>query len=155
MLTRCYVERCCSDSQIDSKMGSGAFVYALLNSEIVNCYSQNEFECEPTQGFEPWHSVIRVVRYSKINNFYYSGNIINYIVGALEDSEIGNFHCLKNKKLAEKLIYLDRGEMPSSIDITIYDSKEEMYSIAEKLNNGLFEEVWVNQDNDLPKFKIA
>ena len=153
-LTRCYVERCYSDSKIDSAMGSGAFVYVLINSEMVNCYSQNEFEHEATKGFAPWHSVIQAVRNSKIKNFYYSGNLIDYVVGVSEDSEIENFHCIKNEKLAEKLIYLDRGETPSSIDITVYESREEMFNIAEKLNTGLLEEVWVNQDKDFPKFKI-
>lgn len=153
-LTHCYVERCYSDSKIDSAEGSGAFVYVLMNSEMVNCYSQNEFENKPTQGFEAWNSVIQIVSNSIINNFYYSGNLIDNVVGAVADSEITNFHCLKNENMTD-VIYIDRGEIPSSIDITIYNSKEEMYSIADILNDGLPEEVWVNQDNDLPKFKIA
>ncbi len=47
----------------------------------------------------------------------------------------------------------DRGETPSPVDITAYETKEEMYFLADRLNEGQTE-VWVNQDNDFPKLKF-
>lgn len=151
-ISRCYIERCYSDCNIETVYAFAAFVYALTNSEMINCYSQNNFVNEPQKNENIPLSVIMVANGSKVCNFYYSGNSIEKVFRGVSDSEIINFHCLKNDNLTSDLIL---GDSSSPIDITVYESKEEMYNLAEKLNFGSDKEVWVNQENDFPKFKIA
>lgn len=154
MISNCYIEQCYSDCKVETVFACAAFVYALTNSEMINCYSQNTFEKEPTISGNLSITVIMVIRNSKISKYYYSGNLIEKVFKEVTNSEIMDFHCMKSDKLTSELIDVDRGDLPSSIDITVYESKEDMYNLAEKLNNGSTEEVWANQDNDFPKFKI-
>ena len=79
MLSHCIVEQCYSDNDIYSYYSSSAFVTALLHSEIINCYSQNNYINEPKYDENVPLSVIRILRNSKIRNFYYSGNLIERV----------------------------------------------------------------------------
>ena len=150
MLSHCIVEQCYSDNDIYSYYSSSAFVTALLHSEIINCYSQNNYINEPKYDENVPLSVIRILRNSKIRNFYYSGNLIERVFKEVTNSEITNFHCLKSEKLTDELIEVDRGDVPSLIDIAVYENPEDMYYLAEKLNDSLIEDVWINQENDFP-----
>ncbi len=151
MLGHCIVEQCYSDNDIIyTYYSSAAFVYAIFNSEIINCYAQNNFIKEPIYGNNIPLTVLMVLRNSKISNFYYSGNLIEKVFKEVTNSEITNFHCLKSDKLTEELIEVDRGDEPSSIDITVYEKPEDMYYLADKLNEGLTKDIWIDQDNDFP-----
>ncbi len=144
MIIGCYIECCYSDSSIDTVMPLGAFAYALLNSEMINCYSQNTFINEPTQNDNSPLSVIMNVVRCKVSNFYYSGNAIEKVFRGVSDSQIINFHCLKS----------DRMTSDSGYDgVTVYENAQDMFGIADLLNDGLTENVWVNQENDFPKLK--
>lgn len=154
MLGHCIVEQCYSDNDIIyTYYSSAAFVYAIFNSEIINCYAQNNFIKEPIYGNNIPLTVLMVLRNSKISNFYYSGNLIEKVFKEVTNSEITNFHCLKSDKLTEELIEVDRGDEPSSIDITVYEKPEDMYYLADKLNDGLIKDIWINQYNDFPILK--
>ena len=151
MLSYCIVEQCYSDNDIIyTYYSSAAFVYAIFNSEIINCYAQNNFINEPIYSNNIPLTVLMVLRNSKVINFYYSGNLIEKVFKEVTDSEITNFHCLKSDKLTEELIEVDRGDEPSSINITVYEKPEDMYYLADKLNEGLTKDIWKNQDNDFP-----
>ena len=150
-LSNCIVEQCYSDNDIYTYFSSSAFATVSINSEIINCYSKNNYINEPIYNTNVPLSVIRILRNSKISNFYYSGNLIEKVFKEVTNSEITNFHCLKSDKLTEELIEVDRGDEPSSIDITVYEKPEDMYYLADKLNEGLTKDIWKNQDNDFPK----
>ena len=146
-LSNCCIDRCYSDSKIETTRVSAAFVMALIDSEMVNCYSQNNFIKEPTINNNTAKlSVVYTVRNSKLRNFYYSGNAIEEVVFSNTNSEILNFHCLKSDKMTSNSG--DNG-------VTIYENADDMYSIADMLNYGLSENLLVNQDNDFPRIKIA
>ena len=51
---------------------------------------------------------------------------------------------------------IDESNLPQEGDetnITIYESAEDMYYLANKLNEGQTEEIWVNIEGGLPKLK--
>ena len=51
---------------------------------------------------------------------------------------------------------IDESNLPQEGDetnITIYESAEDMYYLANKLNEGQTEEVWINIEGELPKLK--
>lgn len=149
-LSNCIVEQCYSDNDIYTYFSSSAFATVSIYSEIINCYSKNNYINEPIYNTYVPLSVIRILRNSKISNFYYSGNLIEKVFKEVTNSEITNFHCLKSDKLTDELIEVDRGDVPSSIDITVYEKPEDMYYLADKLNEGLTKDIWKNQDNDFP-----
>ena len=47
----------------------------------------------------------------------------------------------------------DTGETPSTLDISVYIKPEDMYYLADKLNSGSDEKVWVNVLQNYPKLK--
>ncbi len=144
---------CYSDCNItlSASTGSSVFTYNLRDTEVENCYSiSNVIYDSQTK-----HNAINIIGHisnGKINNFYYAGNSVGNVIRLIEDTKINNFHVLRTIR-KEDLMGEDRGETPSPVDITAYEPKEEMYFLADKLNEGQTE-VWVNQDNDFPKLKF-
>ena len=150
----CVVQNSYSDCIISlaKSAGSGIFAYYIINSIIENCYSRSDiFDFTTQTDFSL--EIIKFLRNSKLNRFYYAGNSNGNIVGIIYNSEITNVHVLENARQESDLIGEDRGEIPSIVDITTYKTVEEMYLLADILNKGLEEDMWVERDNDLPQLK--
>lgn len=131
--------------------GSSVFTYNLRDTEVENCYSISNVVYDS----QTKHNAINIIGHisnGKINNFYYAGNSVGNVIRLIEDTKINNFHVLRTIS-TEDLMGEDRGDTPSPVDITAYETKEEMYFLADRLNEGQTE-VWVNQDNDFPKLKF-
>ncbi len=144
---------CYSDCNITlfASTGSSVFTYNLRDTEVENCYSISNVVYDS----QTKHNAINIIGHisnGKINNFYYAGNSVGNVIRLIEDTKINNFHVLRTIS-TEDLMGEDRGETPSPVDITAYETKEEMYFLADRLNEGQTE-VWVNQDNDFPKLKF-
>ncbi len=144
---------CYSDCNITlfAPTGSSVFTYNLRDTEVENCYSISDVVYD-SQTKKNAVSIIGHMSNGKINSFYYAGNSVGNAIRLIEDTKINNFHILRTIS-TESIIGEDRGETPSPVDITAYETKEEMYFLADRLNEGQTE-VWVNQDNDFPKLKF-
>lgn len=147
-LSRCKLESCYSDCNITLALSAySIFIYSLSYTEVKNCYSKDIINL----GSEvETNSIVIIKRLanSQINNFYYSGNAAGAFVDTVSNSVVTNCHILRSSEEVTDLI--GNSDDNSSIDITVYSAPEEMYFLADKLNEGLDEEVWVNQDNDFP-----
>jgi len=132
--------------------GSSVFTYNLRDTEVENCYSISDVVYD-SQTKQNAVSIIGSISNGKINNFYYAGNSVGTAIRLIEDTKINNFHVLRTIS-TEDIIGEDRGETPSLVDITAYGTTEEMYFLADKLNEGQDEDVWVNVENGLPQLKI-
>lgn len=153
-INNCVVQNSYSDGIISlaASAGSGIFAYYILNSIIENCYSRSDIFNFTTQT-DFTLEIIKFLRSSKLNRFYYAGNSNGNIVGIIYNSEITNVHVLENSRQESDLIGEDRGEISSTVDITLYKTREEMYLLSDKLNKGLEEDIWVDIENDLPQLK--
>lgn len=145
---------CYSDCNITlfASTGSSVFTYNLRDTEVENCYSISNVVYD-SQTKQNAINIIGHILNGKINSFYYAGNSIGNVIRLIEDTKINNFHVLRTIS-TEDLIGEDRGETPSPVNITAYETKEEMYFLANKLNEGQDEEIWVNIENGLPELKF-
>lgn len=147
-LSRCKLECCYSNCNITLVESThSVFIYSLSYTDVKNCYSKDIInfgsEIDPNTVV-----IIKRLADSQINNFYYSGNAVGAFIDIVSNSVVTNCHILRSSEQATDLIGNIVGE--SSIDIADYKMPEEMYFLADKLNEGLDEEIWVNQDNDFP-----
>ena len=150
-LSQCKLERCYSDSNITVVLSAySVFIYSLSYTEIKNCYSKDIINYD--SNLEPSTVVlIKKLSDSQINNFYYSGNAVGAFIDIVINSVVSNCHILRSSEQATDLV--GKVDNYSSIDITEYKVPEEMYFLADKLNEGQDEEIWVNRDNDFPVLK--
>jgi len=150
-LSQCKLERCYSDSNITVVLSAySVFIYSLSYTEIKNCYSKDIINYD--SNLEPSTVVlIKKLSDSQINNFYYSGNAVGAFIDIVINSVVSNCHMLRNSEQATDLV--GKVDNYSSIDITEYKVPEEMYFLADKLNEGQDEAVWINRDNDFPVLK--
>ncbi len=153
-LSRCRLEYCYSNCDITvvkkEKSNYCVFIYALSYTEVKNCYSKDIIN----HGSEiDLHTFVVIKRLadSQITNFYYSGNAIGAFIDIVINSVVSNCHMLRNSEQATDLV--GKVDNYSSIDITEYKVPEEMYFLADKLNEGQDEEVWINRDKDFPVLK--
>ncbi len=144
-LSRCRLEYCYSNCDITlvkkEKSNYCVFIYALSYTEVKNCYSKDIIN----HGSEiDLHTFVVIKRLadSQITNFYYSGNAIGAFIDIVINSVVSNCHMLRNSEQATDLV--GKVDNYSSIDITEYKVPEEMYFLADKLNEGQDEEVWIN-----------
>lgn len=145
---------CYSDCNITlfASTGSSVFTYNLRDTEVENCYSISDVVYD-SQTKKNAVSIIGHMSNGKINSFYYAGNSVGNAIRLIEDTKINNFHILRTIS-TESIIGEDRGDIPSFVDITVYGSAEDMYFLADKLNEVQDKEIWVNRDNDFPKLKF-
>lgn len=150
-LSQCKLERCYSDSNITVVLSAySVFIYSLSYTEIKNCYSKDIINYD--SNLEPSTVVlIKKLSDSQINNFYYSGNAVGAFIEIVINSVVSNCHMLRNSEQTTDLV--GKVDNYSSIDITEYKVPEEMYFLADKLNEGQDEEVWINRDKDFPVLK--
>jgi len=153
-LSRCRLEYCYSNCDITvvkkEKSNYCVFIYALSYTEVKNCYSKDIINHGSEIDLNTF-VVIKRLADSQINNFYYSGNAVGAFIEIVINSVVSNCHMLRNSEQTTDLV--GKVDNYSSIDITEYKVPEEMYFLADKLNEGLDEAVWINRDNDFPVLK--
>ena len=150
-LARSQINSCFTVSSIFATSSGSAFIYSITDSFVENCYSNcNEISFNGIRSISVY-CFAHFLRSTKISNYYYAGNSVNYFINIVSrDFEILNCYVLG----ARELIKENRSTSESQIDITICENIEDMYLLADKLNEVLDEELWVNTENDLPKLKF-
>ena len=150
-LGRCRLEYCYSDCNITIvELTYSVFVYALIHTEVKNSYSNDIINLGSEIELNTF-VVIKRLTDSQITNFYYTGNASGAFIDIVINSVVSNCHMLRNSEQATDLV--GKVDNYSSIDITEYKVPEEMYFLADKLNEGQDEEVWINRDKDFPVLK--
>ncbi|MCI9561370.1 MAG: hypothetical protein HFK03_02650 [Clostridia bacterium] len=151
-LSRCRLDCCYSNCNITLvESAYSVFIYSLSYTEVKNCYSNDIINL----GSEiELNTVVLIKRLtdSQISNFYYSGNSVGAFIDIVSNSDVINCHVLRSLEQPVDLIGNNVGNS-SSIDITEYKVPEEMFFLADKLNEGQTEEVWINIEGGLPKLK--
>ena len=165
------LEKCCSTGQVTALLHGGGFAFLFAYGTLNNCYSVSNVELTNTDpqngrtlvgGF-----IFGLIRSSQINNCYYAGDvkgivrshnaqtdepIVGAFIGYIEaDATVVNSHCLhREKTFATDVIEGDHSI--GELGLTVYDSIEEMYYLADTLN-GDSGDIWVNVPDSTPKFK--
>ena len=151
MIVRSQISNCFTAGSIYSQSRGSVFLYSIADSLVVNCYSTcNEIA---VKGFNGNHifGFALYVRDTNLSNYYYAGNSLNYLINIVYgESEIVNCHVLGERKLIND----NQSTAEMLIGITVYENIEDMYYLADKLNEGQDEKNWVNVENALPKLKF-
>ena len=169
-------ENCYSIFDINTLRGSG-FAYSLNGCNLYMCYSEGNFnlfttklnglftsaltstnlrDCYLKSNINELQNkenifVFTQVRNSNVTNFYYAGSDVKNVIFRTRDSQINNFHLLRSSNEEFDYVSEDTGETPSTLDISVYIKPEDMYFLADKLNEGQDEEVWINVMHNYPK----
>ncbi len=147
----CSLSSCFFEGKINIQDASGStlavgFVYGLSNSEIKNCFVNADIITASENGTNMINGFIRNISNSIVANFYCVGSCAGKLINKNNNVEaIKNGHVLKN--------FAGGNEFAEDDEITVYDKKEDMYQLANILNDGL-EEVWVNVENNLPRLNF-
>ncbi len=149
-LGHCNMEQCYYSGTITCKTGSG-FCRYVSNSRVQNSYSVATIY--PTGNTKQLYGFIGLCHLSEIFNCYFYGENFVKIFSDVSNSNIVNFHTIKPNEEGA-LIGSITDEIGIQIDITPYDSVEEMFNISDKLNKNLDGEVWVNVENGLPRLNF-
>ncbi len=152
-LSNCVLERCYANGVFGefSTAYNGLFARSLNTTILQNCYIKSNInELQDEENI----FVFTHVQNSKVTNFYYAGSDVKNVIFRISDSQINNFHLLRSSNEEFDYVSEDTGETPSTLDISVYIKSEDMYFLADKLNNGSDEKVWVNVENGLPELNI-
>lgn len=152
MLRNCILEKCYLDGRFNvfTTEFNGLFAKSLSNTQIRNCYMQSDFnELQDGKNIQVFSNMAN----SSVTNFYYVGSDLENLIYRINNSQINNFHLLRRSTQAFDCVSQDTGTIPSVLDISIYFQAEDMYFLANRLNEGLAEEVWINTLGDYPKLK--
>jgi hypothetical protein len=156
-LGNCNVEQCYFSGIIYAENTNVGFCRGIFGSRIKNCYVAGKIISENSRivrGFS------QVCQSSEIINCYFAGELIYKegitinIIANVRNSNIINFHAFFTATDGLEVIGQIINELGLPIDITVYEKIEEMYFIAEKLNDEE-EEVWINVENSLPQLKYT
>ena len=152
-LSNCVLERCYANGVFGefSTAYNGLFARSLNTTILQNCYIKSNInELQDEENI----FVFTHVQNSKVTNFYYAGSDVKNVIFRTRDSQINNFHLLRSSNREFDYVSEDTGETPSTLDISVYIKPEDMYFLADKLNSGSDEKVWVNVENGLPELNI-
>ena len=161
---------------IISSDGRG-FSFYFSNSEIISCFYEGTIDISNGAGTLRGVGMFDVFSSSKLDNCYVN---VNFVTGEKDTSnlyalirqgggKLSNFYCYGNyRKIFDKYNLqnvvnghvfkgnIEESNLPQEgegTDIAIYDNIEDMYFLADKLNEGQDEEIWVNIEGGLPKLK--
>ncbi len=161
---------------IISSDGRG-FSFYFSNSEIISCFYEGTIDISNGAGTLRGVGMFDIFSSSKLDNCYVN---VNFVTGENNTSnlyalirqgggKISNFYCYGNyckifesynmQNVSNGHVFkgnIDESNLPQEGDetnITIYESAEDMYYLANKLNEGQTEEIWVNIEGGLPKLK--
>lgn len=146
-----HIERCYYIGTISAKNASG-FTYAINYGTIKNCFSNSTFV--NSENGDKIYGFAGVIQNSDLINCYCVGDAPSNVIHSLRNSNIINFHAFFTATDGLEVIGQIINELGLPIDITVYEKIEEMYFIAEKLNDEE-EEVWINVENSLPQLKYT
>lgn len=152
-LSNCVLERCYANGVFGefSTAYNGLFARSLNTTILQNCYIKSNInELQDEENI----FVFTNVQNSKVTNFYYAGSDVKNVIFRTRDSQINNFHLLRSSNREFDYVSEDTGETPSTLDISVYIKPEDMYFLADKLNSGSDEKVWVNVENGLPELNM-
>lgn len=152
-LSNCVLERCYANGVFGefSTAYNGLFARSLNTTILQNCYIKSNInELQDEENI----FVFTNVQNSNVTNFYYAGSDVKNVIFRTRDSQINNFHLLRSSNREFNYVSEDTSETPSTLDISVYIKPEDMYYLADKLNSGSDEKVWVNVENGLPELNI-
>ena len=61
-----------------------------------------------------------------------------------------DFYALQKRSLMGDKFRISLAAKKNPVQFVAYENPEDMYYLAEKLNDSLIEDVWINQENDFP-----
>ena len=130
---------------------SAAFVYSAIKSEIENCYCMLN-----DSGFLSGNAllIIKFLQDSTVSNFYYDGYWSGVAISVIQNSSLNNCHLLKGVMESSVLVGRESGT-ENLINVIVYDSREDMFNLADILDEGNLDKVWVNVEEDTPKLCFA
>ena len=116
------------------------------SSKLDNCYVNVKF----VTGEKDTSNLYALIRQGggKLSNFYCYGNYCK-IFENYNMQNVSNGHVFKGN--------IEESNLPQESDgtaISLYDNIQDMYLLADELNDGQDEENWVNVENALPKLKF-
>lgn len=114
----------------------------ICNSEIYDCFVNADIFYERVERL---NGFVRDIENSEIKNFYVAGQCAGKLIDGVKNSTIINGHVINTAC---------DSTLQEGIDITFYNEPKEMFNLAEKLNGGRSDEIWVNVENSLPQFKL-
>lgn len=147
-ITECNISACYYTGIIEVG-GSGnknfhgiGFAMDICNSEIYDCFVNADIFYERVERL---NGFVRDIENSEIKNFYVAGQCAGKLIDGVKNSTIINGHVINTAC---------DSTLQEGIDITFYNEPKEMFNLAEKLNGGRSDEIWVNVENSLPQFKL-
>lgn len=173
MMNYCNIESCFSMGNIYFDNMGGGFAFSLNNSNITNCYSMSNIIIEISDKYPVIYNMggfSRITNKTKLTNVYFAGTIsvsddiikfeirnsVGAFIGSAASTDLYNCHVLHgNKECTPELIgQIVINDYEYYHDLTAYDNPEDMFNLANKLNEGLDEEVWMNRENNFPQLKF-
>lgn len=173
MISGCMFEKCFTEGNIHTKNFSSGFIHIAASSLITNCYSDATLFCsnifENRVEMVNFYGFICTLMRTAVSNCYYSGQILAEnielpceatkcakFIGGIRDSELLNCHVLVvDNTINSDIVYkVTNSDADLKVDITVYKTAEEMYFLADILNEGFDEIVWINQEEDFPTFNF-
>ncbi len=165
------IEQCFSAGTLEVGLMGGGFAFTINKAYMVNCYSTCDIIVTNTDPDNSGRTLVGGFLFgvtdSEVKNCYYAGSVtgsvysegqfgVGYIVGAfagvVRNVQINNCHILHaDKEYAPDIITENRNETPGMIDLLIYDQAEDMYSLADMLNEDPSEPMWENVADSFPR----
>ena len=167
------VEECFSTGTIIVTYQAAGFIF--LSPEggyIKNCYSTSDIFVTNTDPDTEWRTLVSGFIQSAnrgviIVNCYYAGKISGHVytsssvsglgsivgdfAGVVTDTQIINCHLLYYDDTFAMDFIVESRTSDAIIDLTVYNSIAEMSSLADILNDGLAQPVWMDDENGLPQ----
>lgn len=166
----CLFEKCYAKGNIDGRTFVNGFMMYAAETVINNCYSSVNLICENI--YEDKITIVNfagfiaaIMQYSVVSNCYTSSRIISgdterdctvdksaVFIRSIIKSGILNCHALveEDSLVQDILYYISDDVDEKSLDITSYAQEEDMYFLADVLNDNNDEIVWINQENGHP-----
>lgn len=159
-------ERCSFIGSIKSSKYGAGICFVLNNSKIINCYSVGNINIENGERVGESISAGGFCVYasdSEIENSYFAGRItveaeysssslVGILAGQSKNSTFNNCHVLHEAGSDFEAVVGNSLGDENVFDISSYSSVEEMYLLADALNEGQEQPVWQNVENGLPEF---
>ena len=172
MVVDCKIYCCYTSVDIYALDHASGFIHYLKSCRIENSYSVCNLFCTKSGEssiINNFGGLITSSVSSEIVNCYFAGSIcgvdsethyeigvgVGIMAGYIRDSVIENCHVLNTQEnLSLPIIDSYRNQDDTQVDITVYENIEDMYLLADVLNSGLDEDVWINIEDGLPQLKL-
>lgn len=161
-------ERCGFTGSIQCSRHGAGICHRMTKTIIRNCYSMGNITVVNTENSNETIGVGGICSWSdgsQIENCYFAGTIsvedeypsnsyLGIVVGRSSSTAITNCHALVGEDSAvQDVVGKSLGD-ENEYDIITYANVEDMYNIADALNEGQEEIVWQNVPEGLPEFAV-